>query len=395
MKQHVTPLLVRAQNATRLERVSLHTGIYDENWVQKLCYENPTLLPIEEIEPSFSRIVPVCRELQTESGPCDLIYLNEDGFITVGECKLWRNPEARRKAIGQVLDYAKDLCKWTYSKFEQECLKARKGSEPSLYSIVAQETPDLDEAEFIDRVQRNLTLGRFLLLIIGDGIRENMEGLVQYIQGQGALYFSLSLLEIPIYKASDTGDLLVTPRILVKTKELERTVVRMVDKQAMNGTEELAEPPPVSATISEKVFYERLAAARGKPVADSLADFINELRKDLGVISKLGRGKRLSFNIKSPNDTYNFGSVQETGEVWFYGSVTKAEQLGERQLGLSYLHNVASLVGGEVDQTLKPWSWGVKQQGRSLMVDSYLTHRKEWKDVIQSTLQKIQEREEE
>lgn len=395
MKQHVTPLIVRAQNATRLERVSLHTGIYDEYWVQKLCYENPTLLPIEEIEPSFGGIVPVCRELQTESGPCDLIYLNDDGFITVGECKLWRNPEARRKAVGQVLDYAKDLCKWTYSKFEKECLKARKGSEPSLYSIVAQETPDLDEAEFIDRVQHNLTLGRFLLLIIGDGIRENMEGLVQYIQGQGALYFSLSLLEIPIYKAPDTGDLLVTPRILVKTKELERTIVRMVDKHALNGTEELAEPPPVSTTISEKVFYERLASARGKPVADSLADFINELRKDLGVLGKLGRGQKLSLNIKSPNDTYNFGSIQETGEVWFYGIVTKTEQLGKAQLGLNYLHDVASLVGGEVDQTLKQWSWGVKQQGRPLMVDSYLTHRKEWKEVIQSTLQKVQEREEE
>lgn len=116
MKQHVTPLIVRAQKATRLERVSLHTDSYDENWIQQLCYENPTLLPIEDIEPSFSGIVPVCRELQTESGPCDLLYLNDDGFITVGECKLWRNPEARRKAVGQILDYAKDLCKWTYSK---------------------------------------------------------------------------------------------------------------------------------------------------------------------------------------------------------------------------------------------------------------------------------------
>jgi len=34
--------------------------------------------------------------------------LNDSGF-TIGECKLWRNPEARRKAVGQVLDYAKDL----------------------------------------------------------------------------------------------------------------------------------------------------------------------------------------------------------------------------------------------------------------------------------------------
>lgn len=394
MKQHVTPLIVRAQKATRLERVSLHTDSYDENWIQQLCYENPTLLPIEDIEPSFSGIVPVCRELQTESGPCDLLYLNDDGFITVGECKLWRNPEARRKAVGQILDYAKDLCKWTYSKFEQECLKARTGSESSLYRIVAQETPDLDEAEFIDRVQRNLALGRFLLLIIGDGIRENMEGLVQYIQAQGALHFSLALLEIPIFKAPDTGDLLVTPRVLVKTKELERTIVRVVDNIPSPANERLDVTPPVSTTLSEKVFYERLASARGNAVAESLADFISELRTDLGVTGKLGRGKRLSLNIKSPNDTYNFGSVQETGEVWSYGIVTKTEQLGEKQIGINYLHDIANLVGGKVDQSLKEWGWGVKRQGQYLLIDAYLSHRSEWKAVIQGTLQRIQEHEE-
>ncbi len=30
------------------------------------------------------------------------------------EAKLWRNPEARRKVIGQILDYAKELSRWNY-----------------------------------------------------------------------------------------------------------------------------------------------------------------------------------------------------------------------------------------------------------------------------------------
>lgn len=389
MKQHTTPLLVRAKNAARLERLPLHTGPYDEGWLQNLCYENPTLLPIEEIEPSFAGIVPICRELQTESGACDLIYLNEDGFITIGECKLWRNPEARRQAIGQVLDYAKDLCKWTYQKFEQECLRARKGPEGSLYSIVAAETPDLDERKFIDDVHRNLTLGRFLLLIIGDGIRENMEGLVQYIQGQGALHFSLSLLEIPIFKTSDNGDLLITPRVLVKTKEIERTVVRVIDDpRSMPPPKE-----PVARTVSEKLFYEGLASARGKSVADTLETFLDDLQKDLGLLCKLGRGKRLSLNIKSPSDTYNFGSIQQNGEVWFYGSVTKADRLGGKQIGMSYLKDLALLVGGELDTSLSEWSWGVKRHGHYIMLDDYLAQSSEWRPLIQKTLQAFQQAE--
>ena len=59
----------------------------------------------------------------------DLIYLNDSGFITIWECKLWRNPEARRKVIGQVLDYAKDLAKLNFSDFQDFCIKARNGEE--------------------------------------------------------------------------------------------------------------------------------------------------------------------------------------------------------------------------------------------------------------------------
>lgn len=390
MKQHTTPLLVRAKNAVRLERLSLHTGHYDESWLQNLCYYNPTLLPIEEIEPSFAGIVPICRELQTESGACDLIYLNEDGFITIGECKLWRNPEARRQVVGQVLDYAKDLCKWTYAKFEQECLKARKEAH-SLYSIVAAETPDLDERKFIDHVQRNLSLGRFLLLIIGDGIRENMEGLVQYIQGQGGLHFSLSLLEMPIFKGLDDNDLLITPRVLVKTKEIERTIVRVIDHATSTSLPQPDES--VARTVSETVFYERLALVRGKNVAGNLETFLDDLRKDLGLLCKLGRGNRLSLNIKSPNDTYNFGSIQQNGEVWFYGSVTNADRLGGKQIGLSYLKDLALLIGGELDTSLSEWVWGVKRHRQYIKVDDYLAHGSEWQRLIQKTLQAFQQAE--
>ena len=56
------------------------------------------------------------------------------------------------------------------------------------------------ESEFIDNVQNNLSRGRFLLLIIGDGIRENMEGLVDYIQCNCGMSFTLSMIEMPIYK---------------------------------------------------------------------------------------------------------------------------------------------------------------------------------------------------
>jgi hypothetical protein len=86
--------------------------------------------------------------------------------------------------------------------------------------------------------------------------------------------------------------------------------------------------------------------------------------------------------------------VQETGEVWFYGIVTKTEQLGDKQIGSNYLEELANLMKAEVDKNCKAWSWGVKRQGQYLMIDDYLARRQQWEALIQSTLQKIQEREE-
>jgi len=72
-------------------------------------FENPTALPFGAIDPSYEKSVPICRELRTEAGPIDALFANEHGLLTILECKLWRNPQARREVVGQVLDYARAL----------------------------------------------------------------------------------------------------------------------------------------------------------------------------------------------------------------------------------------------------------------------------------------------
>jgi hypothetical protein len=79
--------------------------------------------------------------------------------------KLWRNAQARREVIGQILDYAKDLSLWSYEDLEAAIMKASGGK--GLYSIIADRVEEIDEAQFIDSVSKNLKRGRFLLLIVG------------------------------------------------------------------------------------------------------------------------------------------------------------------------------------------------------------------------------------
>lgn len=388
MKQYTSPIIIGKDNISTLVKVDLNSKLYTEDWIQDVCFRSPNLLPVEEIEPSFGGMIPVCRELNTASGYVDLIYINEYGFITIGECKLWRNPEARRKVVGQILDYAKDLAMWDYSKFEEECLRARKEKDKSLFEIIQEYYPEIEEAVFVDNVQRNLQKGRFLLAVIGDGIRGNMEDLASYVHRNGNLNFTLALIEIPVFKNPNNNELIVTPRVLAKTKEIERVVYRFSDNQTIEN-DVPQEENKISKSISEKVFFERLEKSIGKEKTKDVKIFLEDLNSKFNIRTKMGRGKRLSLNLKSANEKYNFASIQEDGEVMFYGIVSKTEEIGDKQIGISYLTKLAKLVGGLFDKNYADWLWCVKKDGRFIDITKYLEVQREWKEIISEVFENI------
>ncbi len=83
---------------------------YSERWLQELVARYPSLLPIDQIEPNLSELVPVCMELPLPTNHyVDNFYVTREGDLVLVEAKLYRNPEARREVIGQVIEYAKDL----------------------------------------------------------------------------------------------------------------------------------------------------------------------------------------------------------------------------------------------------------------------------------------------
>ena len=128
---------------------------------------------------------------------------------------------------------------------------------------------------------------------------------------------------------------------------------------------------------------------------NELKIFIQQLSKELNIIPKLGRGKRLSLNLKSPNNTYNFASIQENGEVWFYGIVYNTNEIGNKQIGIDYLKNLAFSLNADFDDKYKSeWSWCVKKNGKYVNIIEYLNKKEEWKKNISDTLQKINKIEE-
>lgn len=54
--------------------------------------------------------MPVCAELHTPADPIDALFVTPSGRLVTVAAKLWRNPEAPRTVIAQVLNYAKRTC---------------------------------------------------------------------------------------------------------------------------------------------------------------------------------------------------------------------------------------------------------------------------------------------
>ena len=232
-----------------LERVPLGAGVgqgsVDEATLQKLLFDHPKCLPIAAIDPSYGTPVAVCRELSLPAGSVDALYVNALGRLTLCEFKLWRNPQARREVIGQILDYAAALASWSYEDLQRQVSLALGGEGSNfLYELVSRRHSGVVETEFVDNVTRHLRRGEFLLLIVGDGIRERAEKIVDFVQRHSGLHFNLALVEAALYR-DGVDRLIVQPRVLARTEIVRRFVVEGgVPVESVVGEGEVHESAP-------------------------------------------------------------------------------------------------------------------------------------------------------
>jgi len=136
-------------------------------------------------------------------------------------------PRDATAVVAQALDYAASIFSMSYEEFERAILKNKSASATgasSLYEL-ADHPEQLDEAAFVDAINRNLRQGRALILIIGDGIRSETQQLISLLEDYGNLQFTFALLELAVFTRRDRPEeFLICPRVLAKTEMLRRTV---------------------------------------------------------------------------------------------------------------------------------------------------------------------------
>jgi len=292
-------------------RVPFTEKVFDEGWLQGMIEDHPELLPISEIEPAFSPAVSVGREVPTACGNMDNLLLSPQGYLTIVETKLWRNPEARREVVGQLIDYAKDVSRWTFAELEGKVqaynMQRHQSKSGILDSLRLLE--DIDESEeqiVIDTISRNLRTGRFLLLVVGEGIRESVEEMAEFLQRTPQLLFNLALVELQVYELGAKGDkpLLVIPQVVARTREVTRAVVIVEGKNIESLAVKVETPvtttpekPGKRFTISEDDFFNALS----QRVDGEDLQFARRIIEDVQELGCIVEWKQGSFVVKLPD----------------------------------------------------------------------------------------------
>lgn len=153
---------------------------------------------------------------------------------------------------------------WSYEGLQREVSKVLRRKGNVLYELAAAAQPGLDEAQFVDEVQQTLRRGRFMLLIVGDGIREGVGAIANFLETVGSLEFTFGLVEVALYRHPYVG-LLVQPRVIARTVEFQRVVIELpAGASVVDGGEPTAEDEALSDL---QVFYTtfwKVAGAQGR-----------------------------------------------------------------------------------------------------------------------------------
>jgi hypothetical protein len=369
-----------------LKRVDLRDRRVSEDFLQDALSRTPQILPVEEIDQTFSPLVSLGREIVS----IDNLFISPTGKITLVETKLWRNPQAIREVVGQILDYATKITLWSYTEFESAI---RSGLPPiplmksSLYDYVAGKYPQdvLPEAQFIDEVQKNLRTGHFLLLVVGDGIRESIENMLEQLHKHPQLLFTFGLVEIQIFEIPDllNGRLLI-PMLVARTTEVVRAVVRVQTTGQAQVSVEIEETPRVGRrTLSEEIFFEEVKDAEARALFKKLLAFVDEI----GAVP-VWRASSVAIRLPDPKGSGNkltLFLLTTTGDIY---TGWLADQLNRismpKQIAYEYAKSICSLF-----LNVQPKANSPSDLSRYLHASEVAARSDDFMEIVRKTVERI------
>lgn len=343
-----------------LAEVPVNAPPFREDRLRDLLAYHPSVLPIQEIEPAFAPLTCLGREIPCKAGSIDILFSSPEGYLTLVETKLWDNPESRREVVGQIIDYAKDLSTWSFEDLDNAVRHAMNPPELKGKGIIdiMRDHPDFAEISYQDLVSRNLRRGGVLLILAGNGIREGVSEITDYLQSTPNLHFSLALVELALFQFSrnEPWPLLVQPRVAARTEQLVRAVVEV---RAAAGIEVKVTLPAETEkkeersrhTLTEDEFFLQLTDTTTAAMTESVKALIDDFL-DLG-LTQVPRKISISLRYPDPVADRDFTVLVINSYGRFYlGWLAELEKYGyDKEIATRYRDAVMKLTGAKPSGT--------------------------------------------
>jgi hypothetical protein len=215
------PLII-SKNGSESKTIQ-HAIFPSEDYLQKYIRDNPNCLPIKETK-GAAKFLPLAREFPTESGPIDVLGVDEKGEIYIVEVKLEKNAD-KRKVVSQALDYGASIWK-SYEDYDdfisdiERC--AGKPVRDSLKEVFGENEVD----GIISNIKESVRTGRINFVVVMDAIEDRLKQLISFLNENSN--FSLFAVEFEYYNYENLE--IIYPRTYGAEIKKDRTTTRGAPK---------------------------------------------------------------------------------------------------------------------------------------------------------------------
>jgi hypothetical protein len=199
------------------------SGFRDESEMRKLVQEHPEVLPLDDIAAGTAPIMVIGRNCPLPGGKADVIGVDEDGLLTIVQCRVSLEGGDTGLPVGQILGYAAALWGRSYDEFEAQVLRpgggvAKPGSAGADFlseamaefrsakqrEAGAAEDDGWTRERLTESVATNLRLGKFRLVIVVEEADAELRRTIDYLNTVGRNPFRVHCCELKYFHHKDT-----------------------------------------------------------------------------------------------------------------------------------------------------------------------------------------------
>ncbi|MFC1713855.1 hypothetical protein ACFL6S_09310 [Candidatus Poribacteria bacterium] len=189
-------IAVRNGSDGEWKRMSVSNQQADDS-LHDLIRQMPEFISIEDLEPEGASMK-LCIEHSSANDAEDdggLIGIDDNGRITIVECRVANDSSIRREILGQALEYAANLWQMPYEEFDDMVVRS-EGS--SLVELMSERIPakEWSEEAFRDAITDTLNRGNFRLIMAIQEMTDKLKQVIKFLSARGALSFETYALEI-------------------------------------------------------------------------------------------------------------------------------------------------------------------------------------------------------